>query len=566
MEKVYTDKLREFTKSLGKAYKAFKIYPRGHEIPIIFLRELWEKVRELFKWKPEISFIIDERRLLDPAGNVVYEERESEDNIAWIFYRGGLRGVSISPGITSDELKEFLEAISNREIIDRDPYAFISLLGQKNLENFQFELAEDYVRSQDFLIPETMEDVLEHRDIEPMGEPVDEYDDLIEEGSDMPIILQAREIVEITKDEENGIAKEIEEERGEDKLSKAVNYLLYCLNFEKDVSWYKKVLYGIEEYLYLSLSKGDIGKALKVVKLLQMFVKNYMITDITKSSYIEEIFQRLGEKENIEYIINPDNKVREEFIIEYISMLKPNVVNTIITKMATLKDGKFKNAIIIGISRIDGIKPRHIEKYLKLEVTPKNKPLIITALSILSKLRFKDLIPLVISYKDSDDRDIRRRVLETLVELNCPEAHNIALDFFEDEDENIRLLAYQLFKKYNPSKLKKVLKEKLTSKSLDDLGFVEKEVLFNTAILLNDTEITDILKQIITRKRSIFRIIFGEEKYYETEKLLAITAANINLSNTFDILIACVSYGNKKIKKLCQELLSSKKGSKNAKA
>ncbi len=563
MEKVYTDKLKEFTKSLGKAYKAFKIYPEGHEIPKIFLRELWEKVRELFKWKPEISFIVDEKRLLDPAGNIIYDERESEDNIAWVFYRGGLRGVSISPGVTSDELKEFLEAISRRELIEQDPYAFIALLGQKNLENFQFELAEDYIKSQDFVVPETMEDVFEHRDVEPVGEPIEEEDNLME-AAEMPIILQAREVVEITKDEEDYVVKELEEERNEDKLSRAVSYLLYCLNFEKDVDWCKKILHGIEEYLYLSLSKGEIEKALKVVKLLQMFVKNYMVSDITKSSYIEEIFQRLGEKENIDYILNPDSKVKPQFVVEYISMLHPDVVNTLIAKMATLKDNQLKNAIVVGISRISGLKPRHIEKYLKLEITPKNKPLIIAALSVLSRLKFKDLISRVIAYKDSPDSEIRRRVLETLVELDSTEAHNAAMSFFDDEDENVRLLAYQLFKKHNPSKLKKVLKEKLTSKGLDDLSFVEKEILFNTAISLNDSEVTELLKQIITRKRSIFRVILGDEKYHETEKLLAITAGNLNFPNTFDILIACVSYGNKKIKRLCQELLSNKKRSENA--
>ncbi len=563
MENVYSDKLKEFTKSLGKAYKAFKIYPEGHEIPVIFLRELWEKVRELFKWKPEISFIVDEKRLLDRAGNIIYDEKEAEDNIAWIFYRGGLRGVTISPGVTSDELKEFLEAISKREMIEQDPYAFIALLGQKNLENFQFELAEDYIKNQDLMVPETMEDVLEHRDVEPVGEPVEE-DEELEEAVEMPIILQAREVVEITKDEEDYVAKELEEERSEDVLSKAVSYLLYCLNFEKDAEWYKKIIKGIEEYLYLSLSKGNIQDTLKVIKLLQLFAKNYLATDLTKSSYLEEIFRRLGEKENIEYILNPENNVKPQFIAEYISMLHPDVVKLLISKMASIKDGQIKNAIILGMARINGLKPSHFEQYLKLEVTPKNKPVIIATLSVISRLKFKSLVQRVIAYKDSPDGEIRRRVLEALVEIGSPEAHNAALGFFDDSDENVRLLAYQLFKKHNPEKLKKVLKQKLTSKGIDDLSFVEKEILFSTAISLNDNEINEILKGIITRKRSIFKVILGDEKYYETEKLLAITAGNLNTPNTFDLLIACVSYGNSKIKKLCQELLANKKRGENA--
>jgi len=559
------DKLKDFTKSLGKAYKAFKIYPEGHEIPLIFLRELWEKIRELFRWKPEISFIVDERRFLDPAGNVIYDEKASEDNIAWIFYRGGLRGVSISPGVTSDEVKEFLEAISKKALIEKDPYAFIALLGQKNLENFQFELAEEYIKSQDFSVPDTIEDILEHKDVEPSGEPIDEESDEIMEQEEMPIILQAKEVVEITKDEGDYMSKEIEEEQGEDKLTKAVNYLLYCLNFEKDAEWYKKILRGIEEYLYLALSKGDIDKSLKIVKLLQMFEKNYVASDITKSSYIEEIYKSLGEKENIDYILNPDNKVKPEFVTEYISMLHPDAVSIIVPKIANLKNNQLKNAAAVGISQISGLKASHIEKYLKLEANAKNKPLITSGLSILAKTKFKDLIPRVIAYKDSPDSEIRRVVLETLVDIGSTQSYNAAMSFFDDEDENVRLIAYQLFKKYNPSKLKKVLKDKLLSKELDDLSFVEKEILFNSAVFLDDAEITELLKNIITRKRSIFRIILGDEKYHETEKLLAITAGNLNTSNTFDILLACVSYGNKKIRGLCQELLSNKKRGKNAK-
>ncbi len=564
MENLYLDKLKEFTKSLGKAYRAFKIYPEGHEIPLIFLRELWEKIRELFRWKPEISFIIDERRLLDPAGNVIYEEKASEDNIAWIFYRGGLRGVSIAPGVTSDEVKEFLEAISKKALIEKDPYAFIALLGQKNLENFQFELAEDYIKSMDFPIPETMEDILEHKDVEPTGEPMDEESEEIIEQEDTSIMLQAREVVEITKDEEEYISKEIEEEQGEDKLTKSVNYLLYCLNFEKDAEWYKKILRGIEEYIYRSLSKGDIGKSLKIVKLLQMFEKNYMATDITKSSYIEEIYRSLGEKENIDYILNSDNNLKPEFVTEYISMLHPDAVSIIMPKIPNLKSNQLKNALVLGISQISGLRPNHLEKYLKLEANERNKPIITFALSVLAKVKFKDLIPMVIAYKDSPDSEIRRAVLETLVDIGTVQSYNAAMSFFDDEDENVRLIAYQLFKKYNPSKLKKVLKDKLLSKELDDLSFVEKEILFNSAISLDDPEITELLKNIITRKRSIFRIILGDKKYHETEKLLAITAGNLNTSNTFDILLACVSYGNKKIRGLCQELLSNKKRGKNA--
>ncbi len=565
MEVEYIEKLKEFARAFGKAYKAFKMYPEGHEVPKIFLRELWEKTRELFKWKPELNLVIDEKRLLDTSGSIVYEEGEKADNIAWTMYRGGLRGIIVKPTITHIELKKFMEAISQQDILDNDRYALIPLIGSKNLESFRFELAEEYIKDEDFNVPDTFEEVMEKKEIEPTGEPIEEEEKDSLSQTEIPIVLQAREIVNITEDEEKQMKSEIEKERSVDTVAKAITYLLTILNFEDDIESYSKMLVSIEEYIYLMLSKGNFKRAIEILKLLRVYAEQFKVENRDKYNHLMEIFKRLGSNETITYMFNPDLQAKPPQIRELISFMLPNAISLMMSKIKTIKESNVKNAVMDGIAHIDGIKPQHIENFLKLPLQPQYKDQIIAAITVMGKLKNRESIGQISTFKESEDLDIKKAVLISLVNTEFEEAMKSATDFFYDDDENIRLLAYQLFIKNSPERLKKIILDKLRDKELDDYIFVEKEMLFSSAINLNDDEINEELKAIISRKRNIFQKIFGDKKLFETEKLLVMTLANTKNTESDKILIAGLSHGNRKIKKMCEEVMNSKENKENLK-
>ncbi|RLF96200.1 hypothetical protein DRN58_09930, partial [Thermococci archaeon] len=193
--------MKELTALIEKTYRAFRIYPRGHEIPKHFLRQVWEKLKELFTSRAEISFYIERNRILDEEGNIILEGEENEENFSWFLYKGGIKGVVITPQISLYELKDFFEAIGEVSNLDQDKYGLLVALNKRNFEGISYEIAPEFIEDENVFIPETFEEFKKLKEKEPKSEPI-EVDEKPVAKIEIPIIVESREVFKISYEEE----------------------------------------------------------------------------------------------------------------------------------------------------------------------------------------------------------------------------------------------------------------------------------------------------------------------------------------------------------------------------
>src|SRR5271169_6015935 len=115
-------KARDVIQSFLKSKKILRMYPSNNPIYINTIDDDFNKFKEFFHYKDELSFKIKQNEI-NYDSEQVYSSSEKEDNLALFFFKDGLREITFRKGLTPDEMEDFLKIISldfNRDALDDD--------------------------------------------------------------------------------------------------------------------------------------------------------------------------------------------------------------------------------------------------------------------------------------------------------------------------------------------------------------------------------------------------------------------------------------------------------------
>jgi len=534
----------------NKTFRAYKIYPKGHEIPKYFLRQLWDNLKVSISKIPKIEFIFEKGEVLDLEGKIIWKENEDDDNLAWVMYKHGIRGISITQDITATDLQNLFEAIQNA-YSSNDKYALIYEINLREYNGISFEFMPEFLQDQNVVVPETYQDLLKLKEKEPSSEPV-EYEGSISATIEIPIIIESREVFTISFEEEQKLSEEISKERETNHLEKVLNYLYTIIELES-IEEIESLLKALEEFILLEINDTGISKVSRVIHDLKTLKIKLQSTE--KASAIEHLLKRISEPSLIENMIRNhiDNRPKELELL--LSGLDPGAALALFKIAAELPQKSQRQLIFRAMINMQNFDPNRILSYIV--ANKKNEKVLAAGLEFISVGKYSQAREFLTELQMNIDKNLKKNLLEALSSIEGD-----LTPFFYDDDISVRMTTY-LEMKRNPRKsFVNLIVERLKS---DELFFKfdvleKKQFLGLIPEYIDYPAVEETLRNILTQNLSLIYKITKSKKYYETLQFLINSLVESNKRKVYLLLIEAVKKTkDSKIREMCSEALKQLK-------
>src|SRR4030043_1779121 len=161
-EKVIEEKVKS-TKALIQTFlqtlKAFRLYEANHPILSKFVERLRKDFDQFFGEFDSFSLQIGEHRL-HYRGNIVYENEDVKESLAFVFFKDGIRVIQFSKGLEFKEMMDFLNIVRKSDFLNRMEDDLVTLLWEKDFSHITFTAVDEFLEGGATLVPATEEDLI----------------------------------------------------------------------------------------------------------------------------------------------------------------------------------------------------------------------------------------------------------------------------------------------------------------------------------------------------------------------------------------------------------------------
>lgn len=133
--------------SLHRAYRDLRLYPVGHPTVSQALDGLVARIQKYLDEAGSLVLDVEDNKLLH-AGHVVYSYDASQDNIAFLMFRDGLRSISIRPGVGPEELEGFAGRLAHADDLDATEYDLATALWEDDFAHIDYTLVDLFLEGE----------------------------------------------------------------------------------------------------------------------------------------------------------------------------------------------------------------------------------------------------------------------------------------------------------------------------------------------------------------------------------------------------------------------------------
>jgi hypothetical protein len=295
-EKVVEEKIKS-TKALIQTFlqtlKAFRLDEANHPILSKFIERLRKDFEQFFGEFDSFSLQIGEYRLFY-RGNVVYENEDVKESLAFIFFKDGIRELQFLKGLEFKEMMDFLNIVRKSDFLNRMEDDLVTLLWEKDFSHITFTTVDEFLDGSNTFVPATEEDLIKGSEYtgdmeEGSQEEADEEQD---ESSQVPVREGLQQVInpapgqslvqacQLTSEESEVINRDARQEEQADYIYVLIDNLIeILLHLGEDVDAYENMISYFDRVIEYLLEQKEIGKAVTLLKSLNETMESIMMKD-----------------------------------------------------------------------------------------------------------------------------------------------------------------------------------------------------------------------------------------------------------------------------------------------
>jgi hypothetical protein len=512
------------TKSLIQTFlqtlKAFRLYEANHPILSKFLERLRKDFDQYFGEFDSFSLQVGEHRLYY-RGNIVYENKDVKESLAFVFFKDGIRELQFSKGLEFKEMIDFLNIVRKGDLLNRMEDDLVTLLWEKDFSHITFTAVDEFLEGSATLVPATEEDLIKGSEYkgsledglqEKVGEA--ETPSLPIEGLERAInpapgqsLVQA---CQLTPEEREAIDREARQEEQPDYIFILINNLIeILLHLGEDVDAYENMISYFDRVIEYLLEQKEVGKAVALLSSLNETMDSIMMKD-RQIFAIQRIVQNSCNPHSIELLGkamkgNGEAHAESESILEYLRLLTKQAVEPLCLLLGEVESGRWRKTIcerLVALCR-EGIQP--LSKFL----SDHNPMLVCHILYILGSIGDPSAVNYLGDLVTHKDLKVREETLQVLNKFG-ENGKDLMQRFLLDSVSGIRSRAALLLARNAKDESVKPLTEIILSEDFYKRDYKEKASFFRALGETGSKEVIPILEGIVKKKR-----LFQREKWNE---------------------------------------------------
>ena len=528
-----TDALRQF----GKAARAQQLYSKNNPMHARAMDAAREAFRALWTETEALSLQITDGELRWLGHTIVDEPGRTSDSLPWLFYKDGIREVTMLQGFEEQEMEVVLELIQRTRLAHADGDDLLTLLWEQEFTSFQYKYVE--IGAETFGAPITRrahepgERIVSPLSVESGPEEVlvsssiarmDDYDSTL-------YFLDEREI--------DYLQREIRNDFSSDLRNQVVASLLDTYELETDPTVREEIAGILDQLLLLMLSLMHFRTASYIVREAKVTAKRAKNVIPSESERLLAFSGRLSEREALDQLLAALEQTTlrppQTDLHELFSELQPVVLETVLGWIGRTSNVELRALLESSASRMAA---SHTAELVRL-ITSEDDVVAVEAIRRAGALRAAAAVTALSSTITHGRPEMRLVAVTSLSQIASPGAMQALERALEDGDSDVRIAAVKVLASSGYSAAVPRIELQLRNREIREGSLAEKMAFFESYGTLCGDAGVDFLAGILNSRRFL-----GKREASELRACAAVGLGKIGTEAAMDALQRSASDGD----------------------
>ncbi|HET9948077.1 MAG TPA: HEAT repeat domain-containing protein, partial [Longimicrobiales bacterium] len=494
--------------TLAKTFRAYQLYDENNPVRRRFGEQLRSELQALWQDVDRLVLRVDEDHMY-LGGTEVYASESRNDSLAFLFFKDGVREITLLPGLEGEELDKFLGVLQRARKLVPEGDDLLTVLWEADLRYFQYQyvdlLAEGVTTPeagagntpaelQAALAGVEQEAEAERQPPAP-GSAAEQPQPQTVRQDDFNPTLYALDAHEM-----NALRAELAKELQRDTRADVLNALFDRLEEPHNRERQSQILRILETLLPNFLSRGALVAATSVLQELRRLESAPGIFDEQRIEESRRILDRISSSSAIEELIQAlfDGTIRASAsqLSSFLQFLRGGALAPLL-RAAESVDHKELQAVLR--KAVQGIANRNRSAVLAL--LEEDDPIIASgAARLAGTMQISEAGPALARLLAHADPSVRLAAVEAAVELKASTAASALERTLDDPERELRIAAARALGalRYRPaaSKLEKIVK----SREIRSADISEKVAVFQAYGVVAEADGLELLDHLLNGK------------------------------------------------------------------
>jgi tetratricopeptide (TPR) repeat protein len=503
---------RSLLNTFLQTVKAYRLYESNHPMLSKFLDRMKRDFSQYFEEFDSFSLQVREHQLFH-HGEVVYESQDVRENLAFAFYKDGIREIRFYKGLEDREVFDFLNIVRKSDQVNRSEDDLVTLLWERDFSHIDFITVDEFLEGSGTLVPVTGEDLskkLEYRGNWEEGwvgkeDPAEKerQSSIAVEGLKQVFSLSpGQSLVQaclLSPEEQEEIDRMAHQELQPEYLYVLIDNLIeILLHLGEDIDAYENMIAFFQRTIESLLDQGDVKQAVKMLSNLSQAIESMVLKDkqifairrILESSSSPQAVERLGK------VLKDNGEKDPDSIQQYFQTLTKQAIDPLCLMLGQLESGKWRRMICDRLAELCQADIQPLVKYL----SDPNLFVVHHILYVLGKVGQPSVLKYLGPLSNHEDLKVREETLKLITKFE-EKGKDLLQRFLRDSHPEIRGKASLALAKAAKGQAVKPLSDIILSEDFFKRSYEEKASFFKALGETRSQAAVPLLQEIARKRR-----------------------------------------------------------------
>ena len=436
--------VEELMQALSKAQRAHQLYLPNNPV----YQKAIENLRAAFKpiWEAQDELVLDVfEGELHWEGNVVYTQTSRSESFSWVFFKDGVRTLTLMSGVEQDEILGLMDVVHRaRTLQPEDSDDLLTLLWEKDFQRIRYvfqDLASSEVGGMQLPSPDEV--------AASAGAPRYVSNVIEEEAPPQPAGVVRPEDFDSTlyfldEHEIEHLRGEVSREYAQDLRRNVLGVLFDVLELQPYPTVRAELISILESFLPYLLGAGDFLAVAYVLREVRAILQRARELLPEQRKSLEDLPARLSQPEALSQLLQSLDEAAShpsaEELGELFGELRPEALPTLLAWLPRVSNQRLKVVLEEALQRLASA---HVPDLVGA-IAGADAPVALEAVKLAGRLKLQEAVPAMAQALGHEETAIRVAAVQALSDIATHAALQGLERALDDADRDVRLTAVRV--------------------------------------------------------------------------------------------------------------------------
>jgi hypothetical protein len=461
--------IEEILRALSSAVRSHRLYEGSNPTLERFVDAVRQRLRGLWEGLPELRLQIEEDRILWRE-ETVYPTGEAGPELPFLFYKDGVRELTVLPGFEEREVLAFLRVIARAPTIRREEDDLITLLWQEDFARLRYEVIEPTMEGVEVQVPAD----------EPSG-PIDSGAVREEAATESRQGISADEFEDtlyfLDEAEIRRLQEELLREKERDLWTSVLDGVLDRLE-DGDDARQQRIVSILGELLPSALGTGRFDRAAVMMESLVEVAANSGVVTPPVLRQVRDLFDSLGSDETVlqlaDILEEMPERLGDDAVVRLLGFFPPRSIGSLMRASERVSRPEIRRAFDACVQRLAEGNREYVVRLLESS----DATVLVGAIRWIGRLAIGSAAGDLTRFLKHPAASVRAEAVNALLAVRAATLAASIVPLLRDPDRGVRIAAARALDGLSYAAGGAALEAVITGKAFRDADRTEKLAFF----------------------------------------------------------------------------------------